>query len=414
MPDSKKVGPHPSYVEIRKEFITEAKIQEFLSSARVSAAREDAARLQGVAWIDNVRKALRLPLKTFGTAAVSYHKFRLAHAEVDYNYNEAAAASLFIACKIEDTLKRSREILCAAYNLRVSPAEQVAQDDPIFENSSKVAIGMERLVLEAIGFDFRSRFPQKLIAKMCKFYGLPRNTIYRTAIDISIDMYRTFAPLKMTTIVMAVACIELSCLLHAQPFPSASPVGADSKQEAYANNLMRLAKRPYVMETLQDLLDLYAQNHAATILGQRFTIENFISVRLGLNQESNALSFPRYCSPDLWAPNNNGDDPDDSKKKWGSDSPELPRAPPTGPKAQQSNKSTPKTPKTPQTPDEMNGDATRGGPGRAKAGMKEGTLRYMLDVERAEGEQTVVDTFFRDDFEDIEVEEEIRVDNRRR
>ena len=46
--------------------------------------------------------------------------------------------------------------------------------------------------------------------------------------------------------------------------------------------------------------------------------------------------------------------------------------------------------------------------------MKEGTLRYMLDVERAEGEQTVVDTFFRDDFEDIEVEEEIRVDNRRR
>ena len=117
----------------------------------------------------------------------------------------------------------------------------------MFENSSKVAIGMERLVLEAIGFDFRSRFPQKLIAKICKFYGLPRNTIYRTAIDISIDMHRTFAPLKMTTIVMALACIELSCLLHAQPFPVSAPEGADRRNAEYASHLMRLAQRPYVM-----------------------------------------------------------------------------------------------------------------------------------------------------------------------
>lgn len=44
---------------------------------------------------------------------------------------DAAAAALFTACKIEDTLKRSREILCAAYNLKLSPGEQVSQDDPV-------------------------------------------------------------------------------------------------------------------------------------------------------------------------------------------------------------------------------------------------------------------------------------------
>lgn len=115
----------------------------------------------------------------------------------------------------------------------------------MFENGSKVAIGMERLVLEAIGFDFRSRFPQKLIAKICKFYGLPRNTVYRTAIDVSLDMYRTFAPLKMTTIVMAVACIELSCLLYARPFPGSQD--GDSRNKRYSTYLTRLAKRPYVM-----------------------------------------------------------------------------------------------------------------------------------------------------------------------
>ena len=120
-----------------------------------------------------------------------------------------------------------------------------SNDSQTFDQGSKNAIGMERLVLEAIGFDFRSRFPQKLIVKFCKTYDLPQQTIYRTAIEISIDIYRTFAPLKMTTTVMAAACVELASLLHAHPFP---PIQEEADEEkGYAAQLLKLAKRPYVM-----------------------------------------------------------------------------------------------------------------------------------------------------------------------
>ena len=44
---------------------------------------------------------------------------------------DAAAAALFTACKIEDTLKKSKEILCAAYNMKVAPSEQLTPDDPV-------------------------------------------------------------------------------------------------------------------------------------------------------------------------------------------------------------------------------------------------------------------------------------------
>jgi len=44
---------------------------------------------------------------------------------------DAAAAALFTACKIEDTLKKSRDILCAAYNLKVLLAEQLTPDDVV-------------------------------------------------------------------------------------------------------------------------------------------------------------------------------------------------------------------------------------------------------------------------------------------
>ena len=47
------------------------------------------------------------------------------------NQQDAAAAALFTACKIEDTLKKSREILCAAYNMKLPTAEQLTPDDPV-------------------------------------------------------------------------------------------------------------------------------------------------------------------------------------------------------------------------------------------------------------------------------------------
>lgn len=71
------------------------------------------------------------PVRTYNTAAIYYHKFRLVHKDTEYQFADAAAAALFTACKIEDTLKKSREILCAAYNLRVSPSEHLTPDDNV-------------------------------------------------------------------------------------------------------------------------------------------------------------------------------------------------------------------------------------------------------------------------------------------
>lgn len=39
-------------------------------------------------------------------------------------------AALFVACKVEDTIKKSKEILCAAYNLK-NPDKPTTQDDKV-------------------------------------------------------------------------------------------------------------------------------------------------------------------------------------------------------------------------------------------------------------------------------------------
>jgi CTD kinase subunit beta len=144
-PRDTPIGPHPSYIEVAKPYILQSAIQKCLTDLSMSDAKEDAARLQGVAYIDQVRRALQLPVRTFNTAVIYYHKFRLLHPEHEYNYADAAAAALFTACKIEDTLKKSREILAAYWNLKVGVGEQVNSDDPVCTTLPPLYVQLELL-----------------------------------------------------------------------------------------------------------------------------------------------------------------------------------------------------------------------------------------------------------------------------
>lgn len=58
--DPASVGPHPSHIEIAKPYIFQHTITACLNAAGVTEAKDDSIRLQGVAWIDSVRKALLL------------------------------------------------------------------------------------------------------------------------------------------------------------------------------------------------------------------------------------------------------------------------------------------------------------------------------------------------------------------
>lgn len=66
-------------------------------------------------------------------------------------------------------------------------------------------------MLEASSFDFRNRHPQQLVIKLAKRYGVERHSeLAKTAYRVSLDVYRTFAPLKQTTAALAFACLELA------------------------------------------------------------------------------------------------------------------------------------------------------------------------------------------------------------
>ena len=54
------VGPHPSFIQVAQLYVFEQELQKCMARTGVTEAKEDNIRLQGIAWIDSVRKALHL------------------------------------------------------------------------------------------------------------------------------------------------------------------------------------------------------------------------------------------------------------------------------------------------------------------------------------------------------------------
>ncbi|KAL8765240.1 MAG: hypothetical protein Q9209_007633 [Squamulea sp. 1 TL-2023] len=380
--DGNQPGPHPSYIQIAKPYVFESRIQECILAAGITEARDEDIRLQAVAWIDTVRRVMHLPVRTYNTAVVYFHKFRLLHPD-NTGFIDAAAAALFTACKIEDTLKKSRDILCAAHNEKLTAPEQVTPDDPIFENHAKIIIGIERLMLEASGFDFRNRYPQRLVLKFAKIYGVDKVTVGKTAYNMSLDLYRTFVPLKQTTPTMAIACVELAGRMLGKPVPDLES-GKDYE-------LWKLTRQE-VMETLLDLLDLYTHHRSSTIVGQDHALEGFISIRIALNQEASAKKLPRFALSNREKATTKDVITNGVKEKKDSQGLTSPRS-----------IASPKDIKSPQP---IGLTSVTGTPVQGKPGLKEGTVRFMLDPERARDEKHTVAEFFKMDEEEYEVEVE--------
>jgi CTD kinase subunit beta len=401
------IGPHPSTIRVSAPFISHAAIDQRLSQARnstgglsvvldaqersIAEAREDSVRLQGVTWLDSVRRALQLPIRTFTTACVYYHKFRLAHPSVEYSWIDAAAASLLTSCKNEDTLKKSRDILAAAYNLKQPTThEHLSADDPMFEASSRVVIGLERLVLESGAFDFRSRSPHHILVKIAKNlfsrlpdeHGLDSRAVTGLAWTILTDMHRTFAPLKQTSATLALASLELALRLQAgavEQLPSAISGNLEALNDGWKSS------RQEVMETLLDSLDLYTHHTAATILGSRFSLDDFLRIRLTFNRECTSSALPRYATVQPTATENGNGFSNTLRVSNGHPTPVSP--PQFVQTAQQINAALPVHP------------TAEGG----------GTLRFMLNPQRAIDEKIQYNRFHIEEWEEYEEEIEIPI-----
>ncbi|QIX01020.1 hypothetical protein AMS68_006537 [Peltaster fructicola] len=370
------IGPHPGVVALPMRFMSQEKIDTLLYSRctdeqerSLVEAKEDSLRLKGIAWIDQVRRAMQMPIHTYTTACTYYHKLRLVHRDA-YFYSDAAAASLLVACKAEETKKYSRDILAAVHNLKASgPHEQIMADDPMFEGHSRAIIELERLVLETIKFNFRDRNPHDLLIKLARKLG-PDQALCRKAFTILTELYRTFAPLKHTAITLCYASLELAAHLL-----------SDEEAAEKVKNFKLVEGTPSraeVMEVLLDALDHYARHTTLSVLGPRYPLDKFVQIRLAYNRECETNAIPRYV------------------KLIAMSETQVQNGHPT-----------PVSPADHPAPQDLN-ELLMGDAKFNKVVDKTGTLRFAMNPDDALAETDAITKYLKDEYEEIEEEVEIQ------
>lgn len=142
-----------------------------------------------------------------------------------------------------------------------------------------------------------------------------------------------------------------------------------------------------------DLLELYTHHRSSTVLGPRFPLEAFLTIRIPLNREAEDKHLPRFTNwqEDTTLP------PKVNGTKPGKHAIHKER-----PQDREKNAAKDMPPANPLTPISATGEKSLAGGDRAR----EGTVRFMLDPERAQSEKTVVSEFFKVEMEEYEVEED--------
>ena len=102
------------------------------------------------------------PRRTIATAQVLYHRFHLFFPLKDVAVQDVSVACLLVSSKLEDTLKKLRDIQIAAFQVRAAheglQQGALAEPDPAaLEADRAKLIGVERLILETISFNFNLR-----------------------------------------------------------------------------------------------------------------------------------------------------------------------------------------------------------------------------------------------------------------
>jgi CTD kinase subunit beta len=235
-------------------------------------------------------------------------------------------------------------------------------------------------MLEASGFDYRNRHPQKYLLKLARKSELDKDVI-RNAYKMMLDLYRTFAPLKLTSSAMAMACLELTTRLMDKQLENVRGEKAPNRERCEVH-------RQQIMEAMLDLLDLYTHFQKSSTIGPTYNMDSFIKVRITLNQEAEERKLPRFAE---WR---------DTKTN-----------------GFKSSIKTPKTPITPKSPTEVrvNGrdvvspatlSPRSSGSGRKGIGARgqDGTVRFMLDGAQAKAEKAAVSEYYKTEYEDVEIE----------
>ncbi|KAJ2746242.1 RNA polymerase II C-terminal domain kinase beta subunit [Coemansia sp. BCRC 34301] len=186
--------------------------------AMVSAARS-------CVFVKEVARSMGFPTRTICTAQLLIHRAYIHRSTPPVASSDLATACLFVAAKMEETIKRLRDILAHSYIQSLSqnggtPVDAQSVPTTITDKMRPTVLAGEQYIMDAIGFDFRTTHAHLLYVKLAKLAGVPRANIAVDGWTILSDSYFTTLPVQYSSLVTAAGALCLAWNLCGGPLHS--------------------------------------------------------------------------------------------------------------------------------------------------------------------------------------------------
>lgn len=236
----------------------------------------EARKAQACGIIAAVGAKVGLPQRSIDTAFVLWQRRSLhGGAPSGTAGQQVALASLFLACKINDTAKKARDLVLASYPLRypelikttaIAPASSSSArlrelalthvhesdiDASLLDAERAKILSLERSFLDCVGYDFRIRQNVEAVArgvlKLGRAWGVTKMFI-QNAWSVASDVHRTSSPLLYQPITLSLAALLTAALM--------CPTSASAAYEASAKRIKKIFGLADESSASDDDLDL--------------------------------------------------------------------------------------------------------------------------------------------------------------
>lgn len=148
-------------------------------------------RLASVHFIRKLGHELGFPYYTISTATIYFHYFFTFYSVKIYSYLDVAITCILVASKTEETYRKIKQILMTACKI-LNPhfAGFDTDDNKELENHRTKVAEYERVLLDAIRFDFHVIHPHRYMLKyICILYGKTNDVIAKAAWKVLEEFY---------------------------------------------------------------------------------------------------------------------------------------------------------------------------------------------------------------------------------
>lgn len=162
----------PQY-HTRKWYFSRQEIEDFSPSRRngIDAEKESQLRKLYCSFIKELGVKLKVPQVTIACALILCHRFYMRQSHAKNDWKTMASASMFLACKLEETPRLLRDVVVVAYELmhkRDPSASHRIRQIGFCSSQKELLVTGERLLLATIGFDLDVQLPYKPLVNALK------------------------------------------------------------------------------------------------------------------------------------------------------------------------------------------------------------------------------------------------------